>query len=160
MPQFRKMHPEEMKTVSQRPLSPRARIAQEYDALLADFSIGDYGSVDLAVGDNRLTTRNRLRAAARRRGMDLRFRPGPNTALIFQVLQASPGQPRPARTVAARPAPAAPAAEPIQAAPATPAPAPRNAASDRWGRMLPRWMREGERAPNGRAASSGRRRTR
>jgi hypothetical protein len=47
--------------------------------------VGDYGQVDLAPEERRGVVRRRLHAAAARRGLALRFRPGPRAALIFRV---------------------------------------------------------------------------
>lgn len=128
MARSRKADQQETRTVAERPLSTRARIAQEYDALLADFAVGDYGKVDLSADDQRLTVRSRLQAAARRRSMSLRFRPGPSTALIFHVHAADPALdalPAPAARPAAAPVPGPKPA--VAAKPVAPRPAPRPA---------------------------------
>lgn len=83
MPSFRKLSPAEI-PAKVSTLSARAQVAQAYDALLADFAIGDYGRVELVDGEQRNAVRSRLHAAARRRGLALRFRPGPGP-LIFCV---------------------------------------------------------------------------
>lgn len=83
MPRFRKLSPAEIPAKAPT-LSTRAQVAQSYDALLADFAIGDYGRVELVDGERRNIVRSRLHAAARRRGVQLRFRPGPGP-LIFRV---------------------------------------------------------------------------
>ena len=76
MPRFRKLSPAE--TAANPPtLSARAQIAQEYDAHLAAFAIGDYGRAELDEGEQRNAVCSRLHAAARRRGLALRFRSGP-----------------------------------------------------------------------------------
>lgn len=189
MARIRKAAHEDSSTAVERPLSTRARIAQEYDALLADFAVGDYGKVDLSDGEQRLTVRSRLQAAARRRRMSLRFRPGPSTALVFHVQAAAPQAapaPQPAEPApAAQPKRVAPAQSPAQPQPSRPRQQasqperrdtkpqrreppperrepqpPRDSAAERWGRMLPRWMREGGRSGNGRPGGSGRRRPR
>lgn len=189
MARIRKAAHEETGMDAERPLSTRARIAQEYDALLADFAVGDYGKVDLSAGEQRLTVRSRLQAAARRRCMSLRFRPGPSTALIFHVhaaeLQAAPALPPTRPDTAAQAKPAAAPQRPAQPRRGQPrqqasqferreqqpqrreAPPerreqqpPRDSTAERWGRMLPRWMREGGRSGNGRPGNSNRRRPR
>ena len=106
MPRVRKLDPAEIAVLHPRPLSERARVAQEYDAYLADFAPGDHGRAELAVGEVRLRTRSRLQAAARRRGLALRFRPGPGPALIFRVEAAPPAKAKPI------PSPAAVSAQP------------------------------------------------
>src|SRR5919204_6829172 len=91
---MRKLSSAEIAVAEQRPQSSRARVAQEYDAYLAEFAPGDHGRAELAVGEVRLRVRNRLQAAARRRGLALRFRPGPRPALIFRVEAAPPPKAR------------------------------------------------------------------
>ena len=49
MPSFRKLNSDETAAAGQRPISARAQIAQEYDALLAGFAIGEYGRAGLVV---------------------------------------------------------------------------------------------------------------
>src|SRR5437867_1036378 len=85
MPSFRKLDLAEIAALEQPPLSERAQRVREYDAYIADFVAGDYGRVELAVGERRTLVRGWLQAAARRRGLALRFRSGPNPALIFRV---------------------------------------------------------------------------
>jgi len=75
MPSFRKLNPDEI-AAAQRPISDRALVAQQYDALLVDFVIGEYGRAELVDGERRDIVRSRLHAAARWRGLALRFRPG------------------------------------------------------------------------------------
>ena len=104
MPSFRKLNPDDLGTPKQRPLSDRARVAQEYDNCLADFEIGDYGRVELEAGERRAVVRRRLQAAARRRGFLLRFRPGPGEALIFRTEEARAAAPK--ASAVAKPAPA------------------------------------------------------
>jgi hypothetical protein len=84
MPRFRKLDAAESAALSSPPLGPRAQVAREYDAYLADVAIGHYVRADLAVGDVRSQVCSRLHAAARRRGLALRFRPG-HGPLIFCV---------------------------------------------------------------------------
>jgi len=100
MPRVRKLSPTEVAALEQATPGPRAQVAQEYDAYLADFAIGDYGRAELHDGERRDVVRTRLHAAARRRGLALRFRPGPGAAMIFYVVAAPP-------LVAPAPAPAA-----------------------------------------------------
>src|SRR5262249_21341063 len=84
MPSLRKLSEAEIAALEQPAPDPRDQVAREYDTYLASFAIGDDGQVDL--GDERRdVVRARLHAAACRRGLALRFRPGPGPALIFQV---------------------------------------------------------------------------
>jgi hypothetical protein len=130
MPSVRRRSPAEIAVLEQRPLGARTQVAREYDAYVADFVAGDYGRGELAADERRTVVRGRLQAAARRRGLALRFRPGPNPALIFRVEAArrDPVPPRPPR---------------------------RQTAAERYHEVLPRWMREGQ--PPGRREGSKRR---
>ncbi|MBK9945135.1 MAG: hypothetical protein IPP13_26375 [Kouleothrix sp.] len=155
MPNFRKVNPTQESAPVQRPLSQRARVAQEYDAFLEGFAAGDHGRAEIVAGDRRALVRNRLQAAARRRGLLLRFRPGPGPALIFRV-EAAP--PRTRATPAAAPAKVAPAKVatlpsdlPVSTRiepPRTPdlqRPRGVRQPAGRYDEVLPRWMRD---APN------------
>jgi hypothetical protein len=71
-------------------LSNRAQVAQEYDAFLADFAPSDYGEVDLAEDENKLTVRSRLNAAAKRRGWRLIYTPTRGQSIRFQIREGSP----------------------------------------------------------------------
>jgi hypothetical protein len=141
VPSVRKLAPAEV--AKQRTHGVRAQVVHEYDAYLGDFAAGDYGRVELAEGEPRKVVRSRLQAAARRRGLALRFRPGPRVALIFRV-EAAPA-------LVSKPAPA-PATSERQSggeiAQREPAPLPlagrSQSAAERYHNLLPRWMREGQ----------------
>jgi hypothetical protein len=143
MPYVRKLSAAEIATAEQRPLSERARIAREYDVYLSDFAPGDRGRVELAVGEVRLRVRSWLQAAARRRGLALHFRPGPGPALIFRVEVAPPPKarplPPPAGSSAQREGGVASQREPARRLP----PRRRETSTERYHKVLPRWMREG-----------------
>ena len=154
MPRVRKLDPAEIAVAEQRPQSSRARVAQEYDAYLAEFAPGDHGRAELTAGEMRLRVRSRLQAAAKRRGLALRFRPGPHKALIFRVEAAPPPK---ARLV---PLLAAPSAQPPSGAASQREltrrpPRRRETATERYHKVLPRWMREGDQG--GRRSGSKRR---
>jgi hypothetical protein len=155
MPRFRKFSAAEVAALEPPTLGARAQVAREYDAFLADFAAGDYGRAELHDGERRAVVRQRLQAAARRRGLALRFRPGPNPALIFHVEAAPPPLARPAPTPAT-------GAEQRRAGEArsrdTTPPRPprrRQTAAERYHEVLPRWMRAGQ--PPGRRGDSKRR---
>ena len=142
MPRFRKLNAAEIAALEQRPPGARAQVAREYDAYVADFAAGDYGRVELAAHEQRKVVRVRLHAAARRRGLVLRFRPGPSKALIFRV-EAAPPLARPTPPPAAganqrRGGPARRDGEPPRP------PRRRQTATERYHEVLPRWMREGQ----------------
>jgi hypothetical protein len=145
MPHFRKLNPEEI-AVAGRPLSERAQVTQEYNAYLAGFAIGDYGRAELGAGERRNAVRSRLHAAARRRGLALRFRPGPDP-LTFRV-EAAPAVVIPT-----------PVGVPLVRARRDPAPprlpGRRETSTERYHELLPRWMRAGQ--PPGRRDGSKRR---
>src|SRR5215213_6944911 len=134
MPRFRKLSPAEIPE-NVPILSARAQVTQEYDALLADFVIGEYGRAELLDGERRDMVRSRLHAAARRRGLALRFRPGPGP-LIFCVEAAPVPVANP--TLAQEPRVSAQR----DLLPPRP-PRPRPKAVGRYDAVLPRWMREG-----------------
>src|SRR5215217_5127798 len=66
MPNFRKLEPEEVQQIENKGKGQRKLTEEQYDAILAEYSIGDYGEALLDADENRLTVRNRLKAAARR----------------------------------------------------------------------------------------------
>lgn len=86
MPVVRKLSDDEVRTLGTKPLGERGRVAAEYDTYLLDFAPGDYGEVQLDDGDNRLTIRNRLQAAAARRDLTLSFRRTIGPRLRFQIV--------------------------------------------------------------------------
>lgn len=155
MPRLCKLSAAEAAALEQPSNGDRAQVAREYDAYVAGFAIGDYGRAELHEGERRNLVRQRLQAAARRRGLALRFRSGPGP-LTFRVDTA------PALTVATpRPAQESVGAPLVDARrdPAPPRPHPptrrRPTAAERYREVLPRWMRDGQ--PPGRRGDSKRR---
>jgi hypothetical protein len=151
MPAFRKMSPAEIAARDQPAVGARAEIAREYDAYLAGFAAGDYGQAALIDGERRAVVRQRLHAAARRRGLAVRFRSGPGP-LTFHVMVASeihPPQPLP--SIHAAPV-TAPVTDGRLQRPPRP-PRRRQTAAERYHDVLPRWMRAGQHGsrPNGTA---------
>jgi hypothetical protein len=143
MPHMRKLSAAEIATAEQRPQSSRARVAREYDVYLSDFAPGEVGRAELALGEVRLQVRRMLHAAARRRGLALRFRPGPGPALIFRV-EAAPSPkarpiPPPVAGVVQREDGVARQRELTRRRP----PRRRETATERYHKLLPRWMRDG-----------------
>ncbi len=151
MPAFRKMSPAEIAVFDQPSLGPRAQVAQEYDAYLAGFAAGDYGQAALIDSERRAVVRRRLQAAARRRGLALRFRsgPGPLTFHVMVAPEIHPPQPLP--SIQAAPV-TAPVTDGRLQRPPRP-PRRRQTAAERYHDMLPRWMRAGQQGsrPNGTA---------
>ena len=91
MPNFRKLEPEEVKAYQDKGKGTRKITEELYDSILADFGVGEYGEAMLEPEDNRLTVRNRLKAAATRRGIDINFRRTNGDLLRFQVIEHSNG---------------------------------------------------------------------
>ena len=151
MPAFRKVSPAEIAVFDQPSIGPRAQVAREYDAYLAGFAVGDYGQAALIDGERRAVVRQRLQAAARRRGLALRFRsgPGPLTFHVMVAPEICPPQPLP--SIQAAPV-TAPVTDGRLQRPPRP-PRRRQTAAERYHDVLPRWMRAGQQGsrPNGTA---------
>ena len=89
MPNVRKLSPEEVRTLENRGKGQRKIIEEEYDAFLSDYQEDEYGEADLDPSENRLTVRNRLKAAALRRNLGLDFKRTTGNLLRFKVVSAS-----------------------------------------------------------------------
>lgn len=63
----------------------RAGIEREYDGYLGDFAAGEYGACELAEGENKQTVRNRLKAAALRRNLTIKFIKTKGSAIRFRL---------------------------------------------------------------------------
>jgi len=87
MPQVRKLAPEEVKAYQDKGKGQRKITEEQYDAILADYEAGDYGEAVLDEGENRLTVRNRMKAAATRRGIAINFRRTPGDIIRFQIIE-------------------------------------------------------------------------
>lgn len=85
MPNVRKLSQEEVRTLENRGKGQRKLIEEEYDSFLSDYDAGDYGEAYLESNENRLTVRNRLKAAAQRRGLSLDFKRTTGNLLRFKV---------------------------------------------------------------------------
>jgi hypothetical protein len=95
MPNFRKLEPEEVQTIENKGKGLRKLIEEEYDAILGEYAIGDYGEATLEFDENRLTVRNRMKAAARRRNVAINFRRTKEDILRFQIVAAEEPAPPP-----------------------------------------------------------------
>ena len=91
MPQVRKLAPEEVKAYQDKGKGQRKITEEQYDSILADYEVGDYGEATLDQGENRLTVRNRMKAAATRRGIGVQFRRTTGDLIRFQVVEQSTG---------------------------------------------------------------------
>jgi hypothetical protein len=87
MPYVRKLPPEEIRTIENKGKGQRKLIEEEYDRIISDFSVGDYGELTLDAGENRLTVRNRLKAAAKRKGVPLTFMRTRGQEIRFHVAE-------------------------------------------------------------------------
>jgi hypothetical protein len=142
MPRFRKLNSAQIAELEQRPISARAQVAREYDVHVADFAAGDYGRAELAAHERRTVVRGRLQAAAKRRGLTLRFRSGPGP-LTFRVDTAPPS------IAKAAPMPVFGAEQQRDGTPRRDdvpprPPRRRQTATERYHEVLPRWMRTGQ----------------
>jgi hypothetical protein len=88
MPTIRKLTESEVQTLKNRNRGQRKLVEEQYDAILSEYTEGDYGEAELEPEENRLTVRNRLKAAAKRRGLGLVFRRTKGPVLRFQVVGA------------------------------------------------------------------------
>ena len=105
MPTMRKLTPDEVQALQDKGKGPRKLVEEQYDAILSDYDVGDYGEAELEPEENRLTVRNRLRAAAQRRGLAIEFKrtsgdlvrfyiPGHNGTQAAPAAVAAPAQSR------------------------------------------------------------------
>ena len=86
MPTLRKLQEDEIHVLARRGNGVRATIALEYDGYLADFDPNDYGEALPTEGESKLNVRNRLRAAAERRGWVLKFIRTQGLVVRFKVV--------------------------------------------------------------------------
>ena len=89
MPQVRKLAPEEVQELQNKGKGQRKLVEEQYDAILNDYDVGDYGEATLEPEENRLTVRNRLRAAATRREIGIDFRRTQGDSIRFQIIEHS-----------------------------------------------------------------------
>ncbi len=101
MPNVRKLSHEEVRTLENKGKGQRKLIEEQYDAILDEYAPGEYGEATLDQSENRLTVRNRLKAAARRRGLSIDFRRTKEDLLRFQVVTISAAAEAPAAQPAA-----------------------------------------------------------
>ena len=111
MPVVRKLAQGEVQEIENKGKGQRKLTEELYDRYLADYDIGDWGEAILDESENRLTVRNRFKAAARRRGVALEFRRTSDQLLRFKVV-AENGHPAASTPVSV---PAAPEPEPAPA---------------------------------------------
>ena len=85
MPTVRKLSPEEVQTIEYKGKGVRKLTEEQYDQFLGDYEVGDYGEAELDEDEKRLTVRNRLKAAAGRRGLYLQFNRTTGNVVRFKV---------------------------------------------------------------------------
>src|SRR5258707_10745302 len=85
MPTVRKLSPEEVHTIEYKGKGVRKLTEEQYDQFLGDYEVGDYGEAELDADEKRLTVRNRLKAAAGRRGLHLLFNRTTGDIVRFKV---------------------------------------------------------------------------
>ena len=85
MPTVRKLSSEEVRALENRGKGQRKLVEEQYDAFLGEYDVGDYGEADLASDEKRLTVRNRLKAAAKRRGLSVDFKRTQGSTLRFRI---------------------------------------------------------------------------
>ena len=88
MPQLRKWTLEEVTALTAEKQSNgagRKEIEASYDALIADMSAGEFATVSLEDGENKPTTRNRLKGAAERRNLTIAFRRTKDNTIVFTL---------------------------------------------------------------------------
>jgi hypothetical protein len=86
MPKVRKLSEDEVLTLERKNKGQRKLIEEQYDAFLDGYNLGDYGEAELEPDENRITVRNRLKAAAARRELALDFRRTKGNTLRFRVI--------------------------------------------------------------------------
>ena len=91
MPQVRKLNVEEVQAIENKGIGVRKQTELLYDSILADYALGDYGEAVLDEGDNRLTVRNRLKAAALRRSLGVDFRRTTGDLIRFRIVEPTNG---------------------------------------------------------------------
>ncbi|HEU5013692.1 MAG TPA: hypothetical protein VFT66_14295 [Roseiflexaceae bacterium] len=91
MPNIRKLAPEEVQVIEHKNKGIRKQVEEQYNALLKPFEIGDYGEARLDSDDNRLTVRNRLRAAANRRDLEIEFKRVRGDFIRFKLIRQNGG---------------------------------------------------------------------
>jgi hypothetical protein len=123
MPHVHKLTPAEVETLEYKPTGQRRRVEEQYDAFLSEYAAGDYGEALLESDEKRLTVRNRLRAAAQRRGVGIDFMRTTGDIVRFKIVEGTSevtSAPEPVTSSEAA-SPVEPESPPVAAAPVVPA---------------------------------------
>jgi hypothetical protein len=113
MPTVRKLALEEVQAIEHKGIGVRKLTEEQYDQFLSDYEVGDYGEAALDAEEKRLTIRNRLKAAASRRGLHLQFNRTTGNIVRFKVVSGNgqkvkeEGEPEPAQVPVASDTPPA-----------------------------------------------------
>jgi hypothetical protein len=105
VPQVRKLAPEEVQALLNKGKGQRKLVEEQYDAILSEYAVGEYGEAILESDEKRITVRNRLRAAAQRRGFSIAFNRTNGDLVRFQIQGQSNGGGAAAKAVPPAPAP-------------------------------------------------------
>ncbi len=100
MPAIRKLNADEISAIekSHKPGNKgvRAATAATYDALVAEFSAGEFGDFELSEGENKLTVRKHIAKAAERKGLAVEFPRGKKSvvraAFVEKPVAATPAE--------------------------------------------------------------------
>lgn len=88
MPTLTKWSPEEIAAATaQKSGGSRKAIEAEYDQLIADMVIGDWATLTPEAGEAKTNLRNRLKGAARRRGVSIVFQRTKDDTVVFHLEQ-------------------------------------------------------------------------
>ena len=109
MPQVRKLAPEEVQDIQNKGKGLRKLVEEQYDAILSDYEVGEYGEALLEPEENRLTVRNRMKAAAGRRNIGIEFRRTSGDLIRFKIVEPSASSPAPVEPPVVSSEPPAPA---------------------------------------------------
>jgi hypothetical protein len=86
MPTLSILAPEEVKAFEKKPSGQRKATEQQYDQLLQDLVPYTWARVALEDGDVKTNVRNRIKQAAKRRGLTTQYRRTRDESVIFQLV--------------------------------------------------------------------------
>jgi hypothetical protein len=99
MPHVRKLAPEEVQVIENKGKGTRKLTEEQYDVFLSDYEVGDYGEAELEADEKRLTVRNRLKAAAKRREIEIDFKRTQGDIIRFKIIAPGSGNGKSASAV-------------------------------------------------------------
>lgn len=92
MPRVHKLAPDEVQVIENKGKGTRKLIEEQYDVFLSDYEVGDYGEAKLQADEKRLTVRNRLKAAAKRREIGIDFKRTQGDIIRFKIIAPRSGK--------------------------------------------------------------------